>query len=765
MKIEQESKTDPFHTSFLHHCLDDCRRYVRDHTRAMRDSVLMFVNPRKAGARALVLLGLIFSVARSVAAEDAPALFPIRQNGKFGYINATGEIVIAPQFLRNGLQDGRHFQEGLQAVWVGDKAGYIDASGKMVIAPQFGLAQAFSEGLAAVRPTEAPWKWGYIEKTGRFVIPPQFDEAHVFSDGIAQVVVGGHAGYIDKSGAFIVPAQYRSYSPQHSTFAEGLACVETNGKWGYIDKQGKVVIEAQFGWPSSFHDGLAVVQVGEKFATRWGFIDRTGSLAIEPQFQTAWPFSEGLARVEGKSGAMEFIDKTGKAVFKVPEGRWAGEFSEGLVNVQIGVRAREEKWGYVDRTGKWVIEPRFQRAEPFYKGLAQVIVENKVAYINQVGHYVWGPDSGNEALAMKLRTQVTPEDWRKNQEELVRLAKLIDPVNPPFKEPSLDSGGAATEVLQKLAAGGSEQARQLLERLLSYTPNPTMVEFSPDLAAMQQGDIRTQVARALIAIGDPFVLPTLRVWLNDARKVDGELDHFSRTTVGCAVEGVKQFRDEVSLVPLTDLLKSSGIDRWTREAIFAAIAELGLPPSKQALLGGLKDEEISEPVRCAVAAALVRLGESAGREFLLKTYDLYLDSLRKRASDPGRSRAELEFLGDAELIAKLKAKAEAESPGGPKNNINTLLDSMLVSAMSVEGRKGVALDGDPKKINQRLHAISVLGRQGGRELLPFLEALRDSPDDYPKSSVNDWNDLKRNAANSAIRQILMHHSQQPGAPR
>ena len=673
----------------------------------MRDSVFMFVNRRKAGACALVLLGLILSVAKSAAAEDALALFPIRQNGKFGYVNVAGEIVIAPQFLRDGLQDGKHFQEGMQAVWVGDKAGYIDASGKMVIAPQFSLAQAFSEGLAAVRPTEAPWKWGYIEKTGRFVIPPQFDDANVFSDGIAQVVVDGQAGYIDKSGAFIVAAQYRTYSPQHSTFAEGLACVETNGKWGFIDKQGKVVIEAQFGGPSSFHDGLAVAQVGEKFATRWGFIDRTGALAIPPQFQTAWQFSEGLARVEGKRGAMEFIDKTGEAVFTVPEGRWAGEFSEGFVNVRIGARAPQEKWGYVDRTGKWVIEPRFQRAEPFYKGLAQVIIDNKVAYINQAGHYVWGPDSGNEALSTKLKRQVNPEDWRKNQEELVRLAKLIDPVNPPFKEPSLDSGGVATEVLQKLAADGSEQARQLLERLLSYTPNPTLVELSPDLAAMQQGEIQTQVARALIAIGDPFVLPTLRVWLNDARKVDGELDLFSRTTVGSAVEGVKQFRDEVSLAPLTDLLKSSVIDRWTREAIFAAIAELGLPPSKPALLGGLKDEQISEHIRCAVAAALVRLGESAGSEFLLSTYDLYLDSLRKRVSDRGHSRAELQFLGDAELIAKLKAKAEAESPGVPKNNINTLLDLMLVSAMSVEELKKFAGNGDPKSINQRLHGMAL----------------------------------------------------------
>jgi hypothetical protein len=542
--------------------------------------------------------------------------------------------------------------------------------------------------------------------------------------------------------------------------------VEVNGRWGFIDKQGKIAIEPQFGEPSSFHDGMAAVRVGEKSSPpRYGFINESGAFVIEPQFSTAWQFSEGLARVQVERGGMAFIDKTGAVVFAVPEGRRAGEFSDGLVNVRLGTRPPNEKWGYVDRTGKWAIEPRFQRAEPFYKGLAQVIIENKFAYINQSGRYVWGPDSGNEALATKLKTQVNSEDWQKNQEEMVRLAKLIDPVNPPFNERSLDSGDVATEGLQELAAGGSEQARQLLQRLLSYTPSPAVIAFSPDMAAMQQGEIQTKVARALIAIGDPFVLPTLRVWLNDAQKVDGELEFSSQRTVRCAVEGAKEFRDEISLAPLMDLLKSSAIDRWMREALFAAIAEVALPPSKPALLGGLQDEQISEHIRCAIAAALVRLGENAGREFLLKTYDLYLDDLKKQGSGREHSRAELSFLGDAELIGKLKAKAEAESPGGPKNNITTLLDLMLVSAMNVEELKRVAADGDPKRINERLHAISVMGRRGGRELLPFLQALRDSSDDYPKRSFNDWNDLKRSGASNAIRQILMHHSQQPGAPR
>ncbi len=93
---------------------------------------------------------------------------------------------------------------------------------------------------------------------------------------------------------------------------------------------------------------------------------------------------------------------------------------------------------------------------------------------------------------------------------------------------------------------------------------------------MNQDEIHTQVAGALIAIGDPFVLPTLRRWLRDAVKADGEFNLHSMKTVGCAVEGVKQFRDGESHELLELLLKPTDLDHWKREAVVSAIAELGL---------------------------------------------------------------------------------------------------------------------------------------------------------------------------------------------
>ena len=70
-------------------------------------------------------------------------------------------------------------------------------TGTIVINPQFDSADAFSDGLAAVRiGDDKTGKWGFIDKTGRIAINLQFDESRSFSDGLAMVRIGGKEGYI-----------------------------------------------------------------------------------------------------------------------------------------------------------------------------------------------------------------------------------------------------------------------------------------------------------------------------------------------------------------------------------------------------------------------------------------------------------------------------------------------------------------------------------------------------------------------------------------
>ena len=61
-----------------------------------------------------------------------------------------------------------------------------------------------------------------------------------------------------------------------------------------------------------------------------------------------------------------FIDKSGKVVIE-PQFDDVGPFSEGFAGVE-----KDGKWGFIDKSGKVVIEPQFDDAEPFSEGLAKV---------------------------------------------------------------------------------------------------------------------------------------------------------------------------------------------------------------------------------------------------------------------------------------------------------------------------------------------------------------------------------------------------------
>lgn len=293
----------------------------------------------------------------------AEGLADVKVNGKWGYIDKNGTVVIQPQF-----DEAQSFAEGLAIVWIsGQNRGYIDKTGRFVIPQQFAknYAGKFSEGLAWACVVSS---CGYIDKTGRFVIERRFTSISDFSEGLAAVKTGGKWGYINQSGNFIIQPQFDGYGE----FRGGLAAMKIGEKWGYIDKSGNTVIQPRFDRVGNFTEGLAAVQIGKK----WGYIDKTGNTIIPIKFDDAYNFAEDLAVVKIGNN-FGYIDKSGNVVIKAQfSQKGIRRFSEGLAAVQIG-----EKWGYIDKTGKTVIEPQFEGAGNFSEGLAWATVGNQTGYI------------------------------------------------------------------------------------------------------------------------------------------------------------------------------------------------------------------------------------------------------------------------------------------------------------------------------------------------------------------------------------------------
>lgn len=359
------------------------------------------------------------SISNPIASLTAVDRYPIYQSGKWGFIDRKGTVVVTPQFSLV-----LPYTEGLAAACIDQRCGYIDPDGKYVVNPQFEDAGRFSEGLAAV---SLSGKIGYIDKSGKYVINPQFARLggpgleslsnNAFSQGLAVGKVGDKCGFVDKEGKLQINPQFDAAQP----FFEGLAAVRIGDKWGYVDTQGKIIINPQFENAQPFVKGLAVVFMGKQA----GYIDNTGKIIINPQFDAAYPFSsDGIARVwtGGKTG---FIGKDGKYIVNPQFGSLGPEyqvgtimiftsdigsisFSDGLTAVSIG-----DKAGFIDNTGKIVINPQFEFASPFFNGLALVINSrgpggNDMGWIDKEGKFVWRSTSDSSTAAKPAVNNVPP---------------------------------------------------------------------------------------------------------------------------------------------------------------------------------------------------------------------------------------------------------------------------------------------------------------------------------------------------------------------
>jgi hypothetical protein len=352
------------------------------------------------------------SYAGTVATTETTQLYPVRVDGKWGFIDNTGTTRIEPRF--DGVRvpwlwaRPEVFSEGLTPVAIGQgneaRWGYIDTTGAWVIEPRFGHAGGFSEGMAVVNDPGDSKPFGYIDTSGTLVVPTQYVEASDFSEGLARVTDAAedYPGYfIDKTGARVLGP----FFGLPFGFSEGLAYVEWKDGRGFIDKTGNriIILPDGFGYGSHsscrFSEGLALVESWGAGIERSVFIDRSGAEIITSNSTRFQDFSEGLAVGEIRERdklRCGYIDKTGAWVIE-PQFDWAGAFSEGLAAVGYfdnGVAS----YGYVDRTGKMVIPPRVcAGAGPFSGGLAALMglegTDPEIpTYIGTTGKVIWQGD-------------------------------------------------------------------------------------------------------------------------------------------------------------------------------------------------------------------------------------------------------------------------------------------------------------------------------------------------------------------------------------
>lgn len=121
------------------------------------------------------------------------------------WIWVLGAVVIGWGWT-TGVGADEYAPEALYPVLVDGKFGFANAQGRLVIPAQFDEARNFVEGRACVSRGK---RWGYIDTAGHVVIPTKYEWAFDFAQGTARVGSGLKSAYLDHSGKPVWPQAVR----------------------------------------------------------------------------------------------------------------------------------------------------------------------------------------------------------------------------------------------------------------------------------------------------------------------------------------------------------------------------------------------------------------------------------------------------------------------------------------------------------------------------------------------------------------------------
>lgn len=177
----------------------------------------------------------------------------VKKNGKYGYIDYNGNVII--DLIWDEIHSGREyyfmsndptvFDINLYLVRKDSKWGFIDYKGEVVISIIFNYASAFMYNRAQVKINN---KWGYINVSGELVIKAKYDEAYRFQligkDKHKQYYAAiikkdDKYGFIDETGKYIINPILEEV---FKFWDIGYACVKDCNKWGIINKSGEFII-------------------------------------------------------------------------------------------------------------------------------------------------------------------------------------------------------------------------------------------------------------------------------------------------------------------------------------------------------------------------------------------------------------------------------------------------------------------------------------------------------------------------------------------
>lgn len=365
----------------------------------------------------------------------------VKEDGKYGYIDESGDYVINPKY-----DQAWSFIRGSAVVKENGLYGLIDKDGNYIVEPVYDSIIPFSSSCLIVAQDSV---FGFISTgDGKMLIKPEFEKVFYYTSGLCVVQKGKSLGIVNDKAKLVCPVVMQDFKEMFST---GAICLQNDtsdevtmllsliqggdeAKKGLLNTRGEVMVTPKYddifddatnGYYYSFnrsagqptdsgliHDDYKI-DIG-----KYGIIDTSGKIISEPEFEEMPVYGDKMFRVK-KDGKYGYANTNGKIII-TPAYDYAVAFSEGKAIVSIGTkvsiidnkgnvlvenlgpgsgmyrffnglarcRSLDGKYGFLDATGKRVIEPYLDVADDFENNRAIVSINNRYGLIDRTGKFI-----------------------------------------------------------------------------------------------------------------------------------------------------------------------------------------------------------------------------------------------------------------------------------------------------------------------------------------------------------------------------------------
>ncbi len=326
----------------------------------------------------------------------------IEQNNKVGYADKSGKIIVEPSYdaIQDNFSSIYYAKKGISEVKKDNLIGYINHEGRQILPLEFSKVSDFYKIYdvkdAVTVAQKGNTKYGTIDRHNNTIIPFEYDFIGMDNrnDTLSFVKQNGKWGVINPFGKTVVPIRYSSvkYLQKPNTKNSLIEVFLDSSVVSYLDEKGNFLT-------NNPNQNLVIVKENGKFGIKTD--QNSETFLVNPTYDFIEEFGKigkiSWAKVaikdpkNAKQMLYGIIDNEGKLILK-PDYLEIGILSEGKIAVQQNDKSKDKQlFGYLDESGKKVIDFAYYKAFPFSDNMAKVDLSRagtKWSYINEKGEVV-----------------------------------------------------------------------------------------------------------------------------------------------------------------------------------------------------------------------------------------------------------------------------------------------------------------------------------------------------------------------------------------